>query len=121
VTGAFGSVPSYPLRLEAGRTAPATSAAQAAEELVEQLLLTAPGERLNRPTLGAGLLELVFDAGDDLRAATQFQIMSGLQQWAGDRLKVIGVIVYQDGDALVVDVEYQLAGQAASQIVTVVA
>ena len=42
-----------------GRTA-TTTLDDHVRDLIEQLLFTSPGERVNRPDFGAGLLQLVF-------------------------------------------------------------
>ncbi|WP_028066876.1 GPW/gp25 family protein [Solirubrobacter soli] len=105
----------FPLHLDrAGNAARASSRASAVEQLIEELLFTNLGERLNRPTLGCGLLELVFDpAGDELRAATQFQVLSELQTWLGDLIRVQSVTAESTGAELTVTVTYApLAGGA---------
>ncbi|WP_299088173.1 GPW/gp25 family protein [uncultured Microbacterium sp.] len=57
--------------------------------LVEQVLMTQPGERVNRPTLGSGLRQLPFEGlGDELGAATEFLVQAALQQWLGDLISV---------------------------------
>ena len=61
-------------------------------DLIEQVLFTAPGERVNRPNFGSGLLQLVFAPNsDELAAATQFLVQGALQQWLGDLIQVEGV------------------------------
>ena len=58
-------------------------------DLIEQVLFTAPGERVNRPDFGSGLLQLVFAPNsDELAAATQFLVQGALQQWLGDLIEV---------------------------------
>ena len=47
-------------RRRRGRTAQATAHDDHVRDLIEQLLFTAPGERVNRPDFGCGLLQLVF-------------------------------------------------------------
>lgn len=70
------------------RTANASDAAWL-RGLVEQVLMTQPGERLNRPTFGSGLRELPFDGlGEETSATTEFLVRSGLQQWLGDLIQV---------------------------------
>ena len=100
----------YPLRLDAsGRAARAPSLTVATEQLIEQALFTELGSRLNRPELGCGLLELVFDvASDELRAATQFQASSALQRWLGDVIRVIAVTATTRSGVLEVTVQYAL-------------
>ncbi len=90
----------------------------AAEQLIEQLLFTNPGERLNQPQLGCGLIELLFDAGtDELRAATQFQILASLQQWLSDVVTVVSVEVTGTGGQFSVTVTYRMP--ATTQLHTV--
>ena len=53
------------------------------------MLFTAPGERVNRPTFGSGLMRLVFDPNrEELATATQLLVQSSLQQWLGDVVQV---------------------------------
>jgi uncharacterized protein len=74
----------YPFRIDSrGRTAQATDADHI-RDLIEQVLFTGPGERVNRPSFGSGLLQLVFmPTSDELATATQFLIQGALQQWLG--------------------------------------
>lgn len=89
-----------------GRTAEAADEAHI-RDLIEQLLFTAPGERVNRPTFGSGLLQLVFAPNSpELAAATQFQVQGALQQWLGDRIQVEGVDVVSEDATLRVTVRY---------------
>ncbi len=51
------------------------------EDMIELILFTSPGERVNRPTFGSGTAQLVFAPNSDVLAAAQQQaIQSGLQQ-----------------------------------------
>jgi uncharacterized protein len=97
----------FPLHLDsAGDTARAPSSA-VIEQLIEELLFTALGERLNRPDLGCGLLELVFEpASDELRAATEFQVTAQLQKWLGDLIRVISVTTQSQDAQLITTVTY---------------
>jgi uncharacterized protein len=106
------SAVAFPLHLDsAGGTAPAPSYGVAVEQLIEELLFTSLGERVNRPDLGCGLLELVFQpASDELRAATQFQVTAELQRWLGDLIRVISVDTQSNGAELLTTVTYALLG-----------
>jgi Bacteriophage baseplate protein W len=76
-------------------------------DLIEQVLFTAPGERVNRPTFGSGLLRLLFAPnGDALAAATQLSVQGALQQWLGDLIRVELVDVQNDQASLRVTVKY---------------
>jgi phage baseplate assembly protein W len=76
-------------------------------DLIEAVLFTAPGERVNRPTFGSGLLQLVFAPNsDELAVATQFLVQGSLQQWLGDLIEVNDVRVGSEDSRLEVTVVY---------------
>lgn len=107
----------YPYRFDArGRTA-ATSVDDHVRDLVEQVLFTTPGERVNRPTFGSGVLQLVFAPnGDALAAATQLTVQGNLQQWLGDLIQVQDVLVEVDGPILGVTVRYVVRRSQQAQV-----
>lgn len=89
-----------------GRTG-ATTDDDHIRDLIEQVLFTSPGERVNRLTFGSGLLQLVFAANSDaLAAATQLSVQGALQQWLGDLIEVESVRVERDDATLRVTLEY---------------
>lgn len=78
-------------------------------DLIEQVLFTTPGERVNRPTFGSGILQLVFAPNNDaLATATQVTVQAALQQWLGELILVEAVDVENDEAALRVQVRYVL-------------
>src|SRR5689334_6723767 len=91
-----------------GRTAEADEERHI-RELIEQLLLTNPGERVNRPNFGSGLLQLVFaPTSPELAAATQLMIQGALQQWLGELIHVEAVDVRSDAAEVRVTLRYLL-------------
>jgi hypothetical protein len=89
-----------------GRTAEATYERHV-RHLIEQVLFTTPGERVNRPDFGTGLLQMVFAPGSDEVAATlQVLVQSALQQWLGDRIRVDEVVAQSRDATLEVSVRY---------------
>src|SRR5262245_25095467 len=98
---------SYPFQFDGlGRTASAGDD-QHIRDLIEQVLFTAPGERVNRPDFGCGLRQLVFASNsEELASTTQFVVQSSLQQWLGDLIQVNEVQVVSDDSSLVVTVQY---------------
>lgn len=77
------------------------------KELIEQVLFTAPGERVNRPTFGSGLMQLLFQPNSpELAATTQFLVQGSLQQWLGDLIEVNNVEVTSRDATLFVTVIY---------------
>lgn len=76
-------------------------------EMIEQLLFTAPGERVNRPTWGSGVLNLLFAGNSpELAAAAQLTVHGALQQWLGDVIHIEGVRVVSEDSQLAITVQY---------------
>ncbi len=106
----------FPYRIDAtGRTA-TTSHADHVRDLVEQVLLTAPGERVMRPDFGSGLLALVFEPnGAQLAATVQVLAQASLQQHLSHLIVLHAVAVEAVDAALVVQVDYALRDDGSPQ------
>jgi phage baseplate assembly protein W len=86
-------------------------------DLIEQVLFTAPGERVNRPDFGSGLMQLVFAPNsDEMAAATQFLVQGALQQWLGDLIQVDAVQVESEEATLRVTVQYTVRRTQEQQV-----
>jgi len=76
-------------------------------DLIEQVLFTAPGERVNRPAFGSGILDLVFAPNSpEMATTTQFLVQSALQQWLGDLIQVDSIQVASVDSTLQIQVSY---------------
>ena len=97
----------YPFQFDRrGRTA-LTDDDDHIRDMIEQYLFTSPGERVNRPDFGSGLLQMVFAPNSpEIAAALQFTIQAGLQQWLGDLIEVKSLEVASRDAELRVDVQY---------------
>lgn len=97
----------YPFGFDGhGRTALADDACHI-EEMVEQLLLTSPGERVNRPDFGVALKRLCFEGNSpEVAAAVQFTIQAALQRWLGDLIDVRVVETVSEDSLLQITVVY---------------
>ncbi len=107
----------YPFHFDGrGHTAFATDAKHI-RDLIEQVLFTSPGERVNRPTFGSGLLQLVFAPNSDvLTAAVQLTVQGALQQWLGDLILVEDVQVTGEDSTVIVKVQYKVRSKQQSQV-----
>jgi phage baseplate assembly protein W len=93
----------HPFRLDGRGRSAITDLDGHVRDLLEQLLFTAPGERVNRPTFGTGLLQLVFlPNSEPLAAATRAAVQGALSQWLGD------VIAVEDVSATAVDARLEV-------------
>lgn len=99
-----------------GRTA-TTDDADHIHDLIEQLLFTSPGERVNQPDLGTGLLQLVFAPNStELAAALQFTAQAALHRYLGDLIDLQDLKVTAEEATLTVVVSYIIrATQQAQQ------
>jgi hypothetical protein len=99
----------YPYHFDSrGRTAETTDE-EHIRDLIEQVLFTTPGERVNRPTFGSGILQLIFAPnGQALAATAQMTVQGALQQWLGDLIQVEAVEVRSEDSTLRVLVQYTI-------------
>jgi uncharacterized protein len=99
----------YPFHFDSrGRTA-TSDRDHHIRNLIEQFLFTNPGERVNRPDFGSGLLQLIFAPNSsELAAALQHTIQAGLQQWLGDLIQVQALDVTADEAILRITIQYRV-------------
>jgi phage baseplate assembly protein W len=91
-----------------GRTAVDTTEAHV-RGMIEQLLLTNPGERVNRPDFGGGLYQLVFAPNSpELAATLQLTLQAAVQRYLSDVVAVQGLSVTADNERLLVQLNYML-------------
>lgn len=103
-----------------GRTAEATLNDHI-RDMIEQVLFTAPGERVNRPDFGCGLLRLVFEPTSvEVATATQFLVQGALQQTLGDVIQINNVTVTSVDSQLTVVIEYMIRNSQQQQVATFV-
>lgn len=78
-------------------------------QMIEQILFTMPGERVNLPSFGCGLQRLVFaPSNTELLAATQAMVQAALSQWLGDVIQVAEVEVTAEDANVTVWIEYAI-------------
>jgi phage baseplate assembly protein W len=101
-----------------GRTA-ATDDEEHIRDMIEQFLFTNPGERVNRPDFGSGLLQLIFAPNSpELAATVQFTVQGGLQRWLGDLIEVRDIDVRAVDSTLSVDLKYTIRRTREEQTAT---
>ncbi|HEV2956323.1 MAG TPA: GPW/gp25 family protein [Xanthobacteraceae bacterium] len=80
------------------------------EQMIRQVLLTDPGERVDLPDFGCGVRQLIFAPNSDaLAATTQLIVLQSLNRWLGDQIQVQKVAVTRPEPAqLFIQIEYVL-------------
>ncbi|MDR0492262.1 MAG: GPW/gp25 family protein [Nitrososphaerota archaeon] len=99
----------YPFQADtSGRTA-TTNEEEHIRQLIEQVLFTSIGERVNRPTFGSNINQLVFAPNSQgLSATTKLLVQGNLQQWLGTLIVIKSVEVQSDDAKLTVTIQYTI-------------
>lgn len=75
--------------------------------LIEQLLFTGRGERVNRPEFGGGLYHMVFEPNSaEIAATLRINVAGDLENSLGDLIAVEALDVRVDEATLRVDLQY---------------
>jgi uncharacterized protein len=107
----------YPLHFDSRGGTAQTDENGHIRDLIEQVLFTSPGERVNRPAFGCGLMQLVFaPINEELATATQYLVQGALQQWLGDIIQPDQVTVTTDESAINVTVKYVIRKTGESRV-----
>jgi hypothetical protein len=106
----------FPYRFDSrGRTA-SVAYEDHVRDMIEELIFTNPGERVNRPDLGTGLLQLVFAPNSpELAAALQFTLQAALQYWLGDIIATQSLTVSAEDSTLTVNITYLILSSGQEQ------
>ncbi len=92
-----------------GRTAAPEDMAAHVRQLIEQVLFTAPGERVNRPNFGTGVHQFVFaPGGEQLATAAQHLLRGALSQWLAEYIEVQNIEVVARESTLEITIHYLL-------------
>jgi uncharacterized protein len=110
----------YPYRVGPGGSTATATGDEHIAQMLEQLLFTSPGERVNRPTFGCGLLDLVFEPNSPkLVAGLTAVITASVQQWLGDLIQLSSVDVTAADDTLSITLAYLVRATGQSTTATV--
>lgn len=78
-------------------------------DLIEQVLATCPGERVNQPDFGVDLQQFVFEPNNAAsRAAIQNAVKEALNRWLGNIIEVEEVEVTREASSISVLVVYKV-------------
>ncbi len=111
----------FPFHIGAGGRSAATDYADHVRDMIEELLFTTPGERVNQPDFGCGLLDLVFAPNSpELAATLQVTAQGALQRWLGDVIAVQSLTVTSDDATLQVELQYVItsSGERRTDVIS---
>jgi phage baseplate assembly protein W len=106
----------FPFHFDSRGATASTDYADHVRDMIEQLLFTNPGERVNRPDFGCGLQQLVFAPNSpELAATVRFTAQAALTQWLGDVIDVISLDATSEDATLSVSLSYALRATGQPQ------
>ena len=106
----------YPFQLDRRGRIATVSDADHIRDMIEELLFTSPGERVNRPDFGSGLQQLIFTPDSpELAATLQFTMQAAIQRWLGDLISLNGLSVVAQDSTISVQVQYVIRASNTSQ------
>jgi phage baseplate assembly protein W len=117
----------FPFRIDGASSqgALAPTYADHAEQMILQVLLTAPGERADMPTFGCGVRRLLFAPNSQsLAATTQIIVLQSLNKWLSTVITVNQVLVLTpedvgDNSQIIIRVSYTLIDTRTANTVEV--
>lgn len=110
----------FPYRIGADGTTAQADRDRQIRDMIEQVLFTRRGERVNRPDFGAGLHELLFsENAPEIAAAVQHMVQASLQQFLSEVIEVRGVRAEARESELRVTVAYSLLGEGQERVAVV--
>jgi phage baseplate assembly protein W len=110
----------FPYQMNAqGTTATTASSDDHIAQMLEQLLFTRPGERVNHPDFGCGLLDLIFSPNSpEVQAALMITVTGAVQHWLGDVVQIQSVDVSGTASTLQVVLSYLVVATGLSSTLT---
>jgi hypothetical protein len=89
-------------------------------QLIRQVLLTAQGERINRPDFGAGIRKLVFAPASPATASlTQTLVYEALSNWLSSLIRIEQVTVAAIEERIEIGVDYTVIAEGERQFLNV--
>jgi phage baseplate assembly protein W len=115
---------SHPFRLDpASGQARQVSYGNHVEQMIRQVLLTAPGERVDLPEFGCGIRQLLFAPNSDaLQASARLIVQSALTEWLASHVQLVNVSVSDgagDGSQIDIQIEYLLIETQSKRTTTI--
>ena len=97
----------YPFHFDGRGRSATTDDNDHIRDMLEQLLLTSPGERVNRPNFGSGLLAMVFAPNSkELATTLEGSVQAAIQRWLGDLIELQRLEVTADDSTLRLELSY---------------
>jgi phage baseplate assembly protein W len=106
----------FPLHLSPARGLDVVPLEESVRAMLEQILFTAPGERVNRPTFGVGVQNYVFEPTSAM-LANQIRIAldENVYEFLGKNVRILNVSVDWDEAGLHVHIAFEITGTVSGR------
>ena len=82
------------------------------KDLMMQVLLTNPGERINRPDFGCGIKQMIFAPNSQITAdLAKITILQALDEWLGSVIDTNEVVNLIDDEAALLEIKQKAAAK----------
>jgi len=101
----------YPIQIDAGLGTLAEENRYVAHitQLMRQVLLTNPGERINRPDFGCGVKQMLFAPNNEIAESLgKLTIVQALEHWLGSVIEVEHVELSSNEEKLEIHIHYTI-------------
>jgi hypothetical protein len=106
---------SYPTRLGSDRGIETLEYERSVRAMIEQILFTVPGERVNRPSFGVGVQNAVFDPnGPFLASRIRTALEENAYKHLGRNVAILKIEVTSDEATLSVRLHFQITDRPIS-------
>jgi phage baseplate assembly protein W len=106
----------FPLRLGPGKSLAVVELEDDVRAMIEQILLTAPGERVNRPSFGVGIYAYVFEANSPFLASRLHSALDeNVYEHLGRNVRIVALEVTAEDAQLRVDIQFEITGTVSGR------
>jgi hypothetical protein len=99
----------FPLAIAPDGRAMTCPTPQHVRDMIEQLIFTSPGERVNRPDFGGGMYQVIFAPNSiELQATIHLTLLASLQRYLGDLIDVASLDVQVEDEAFFLVIAYRI-------------
>lgn len=85
------------------------------KQLIKQVLLTNPGDRINRPDFGCGVRRMVFAPIEISAGLAEVTILQALNKWLGSIIRVDELRASAEAETLSIHIKYTLRSRQGPQ------
>ena len=109
----------FPFKIDDNGRSSVTNEEQHIKNLIEQVLFTSPGERVNRPNFGSGVNQIIFEPNSDILAITIDTLIQSSLNLCLDHLIIVESVKVENKDSILeVTIKYTIRKNQQTKVTT---